>query len=143
MPKKVQLEYSRATIVLNIVMTTMMELFLRFFGFKKSWRLLSLFVPEVEHNEADRTVVRRQLLAMKRAKKRKLVFGKCLARSLVLWWQLRRRGLSSNLVIGVRHKIDFRAHAWVEFDDEPLNAGDKVHSRYNNIATFNHPNAIK
>jgi hypothetical protein len=52
----------------------------------------------------------------------------CLSQSLVLWWLLRRRGLTSELRIGVR-KCDGRlqAHAWVQYRDLALNGrGDPV-----------------
>jgi hypothetical protein len=46
----------------------------------------------------------------------------CLERSLVLWWLLRRRGIATDLRIGVR-KADgeFEAHAWVELEGAVIN----------------------
>lgn len=137
-----QREYSRSIIIQNIVLTGIVELCLRVFGFKRSWNMMLWCVPIVPGEREKREIIREHLLAMKHAKKKKLVLGKCLARSIVLWWQLRRRGLNANIVIGVKNKIDFRAHAWVEYDGEPLNAGAKVHNRYKNIATFDHPIAL-
>jgi Transglutaminase-like superfamily len=50
---------------------------------------------------------------------------RCLARSLVLTRLLARRGIPAKLVIGARADPDFLAHAWVEYDGEPvLNPGD-------------------
>lgn len=46
--------------------------------------------------------------------------SRCLVRSLVLLAMLARRGIHSTLVIGVRTEPEFAAHAWVEFEDEPL-----------------------
>jgi hypothetical protein len=46
----------------------------------------------------------------------------CLTRSLYLWWLLRRRGIDSQLRIGVRlteGKLD--GHAWVEYAGIPVN----------------------
>jgi hypothetical protein len=45
---------------------------------------------------------------------------RCLVRSLVLTALLRRRGIGSSLVIGVRPDPDFAAHAWVEYERTPL-----------------------
>jgi hypothetical protein len=46
---------------------------------------------------------------------------RCLAQSLILWWLLRFRGLTSELHIGVRkHRDQLQAHAWVEFRDRVL-----------------------
>lgn len=46
----------------------------------------------------------------------------CLKRSLALWWLLRRRGIDSDVRIGVR-KIEgsFQAHAWVEMGGVVVN----------------------
>jgi hypothetical protein len=48
--------------------------------------------------------------------------GRCLQRSLVLGWMLRRRGIGSRLRIGVQ-KIEgvLSAHAWLEVAGEPVN----------------------
>ena len=47
---------------------------------------------------------------------------RCLTRSLVLMHMLSRRGLArSVVVIGVRAKPKFGAHAWVELDGQTLN----------------------
>lgn len=45
---------------------------------------------------------------------------RCLTRSLVLTEMLSRRGIESSLVIGVRSKDGFEAHAWVEHGGAPL-----------------------
>jgi len=46
----------------------------------------------------------------------------CLTRSLLLGWMLRRRGVASQLRIGVRmNKGKLDAHAWVECAGVPIN----------------------
>jgi hypothetical protein len=45
----------------------------------------------------------------------------CLTRSLLLIWLLRRRGVQSELRIGVRLQGGMAAHAWVELDGIPVN----------------------
>jgi hypothetical protein len=50
---------------------------------------------------------------------------RCLARSLVLTHLLARRGIPAKLVIGARATPEFLAHAWVEYDGQPvLTPGD-------------------
>lgn len=50
---------------------------------------------------------------------------RCLARSLVLTRLLARRGIPAKLVIGARSAPEFLAHAWVEYDGQPvLSPGD-------------------
>lgn len=46
----------------------------------------------------------------------------CLTRSLLLGWMLRRRGVASQLRIGVRLvQGTLAAHAWVEYEGVPIN----------------------
>ena len=55
----------------------------------------------------------------------------CLTRSLVLEWLLHRRGIASELRIGVRMAgglLD--AHAWVEHEGTPVNDRPDVASQY-------------
>ena len=48
--------------------------------------------------------------------------GRCLQRSLVLIWLLRRRGIAGQMRIGVLKGADqMAAHAWVEVAGEPVN----------------------
>ena len=55
----------------------------------------------------------------------------CLPQSLVLWWLLRRQGLAGELRIGVRPEPSrLEAHAWVEFQGQPLNDGADVARRF-------------
>lgn len=70
-------------------------------------------------------------LATARVRRYSPLPGNCLSRSLVLWWQLRRRGLSPALRLGV--SLDggtFAAHAWVELDGRVLNDTADVSVRY-------------
>ena len=55
---------------------------------------------------------------------------RCLARSLVLTRLLARRGIPAKLVIGARAAPNFLAHAWVEYDGQPvLSPGDGSFAR--------------
>jgi len=61
----------------------------------------------------------------------------CLTRSLLLRWLLRRRGIASDLRIGVQlvqGRLD--AHAWVEVAGVPINDAPDVGQRF---AAFNEP----
>jgi hypothetical protein len=46
--------------------------------------------------------------------------SRCLVRAVVLAAMLSRRGIEHSLVIGVRSKPEFGAHAWVEHNGLPL-----------------------
>jgi hypothetical protein len=55
----------------------------------------------------------------------------CLTRSLLLRWLLRRRGIASDLRIGVQlvqGRLD--AHAWVEYEAMPINDTPDVAQRF-------------
>lgn len=60
-----------------------------------------------------------------------LVHPSCLAKSLTLWWLLRRQNLSADLRIGIRKENEkFEAHAWVEHDGAALNEPEEHHRHF-------------
>jgi hypothetical protein len=66
-----------------------------------------------------------------------LVPATCLTRSLLLNWLLRRRGVRSELRIGVRMEGSaLDAHAWVECEGRPVNDAPDVGRRF---AAFDGP----
>lgn len=57
--------------------------------------------------------------------------GKCLEKSLVLWWLLLRRRLPAEIHIGVRKgDAGFEAHAWVELFKMAINDGEGLRQDY-------------
>ena len=81
-------------------------------------RLASAIHGARNRNGGARRVVRDDPARVQRAVERVLRVlpddSRCLTRSLVLVWMLERRGIVSRVVIGVRPKPNFAAHAWVE-----------------------------
>jgi len=63
---------------------------------------------------------------------RSVVGARCLGRSLVLWFLLRRRGVDAELVIGAEAPRDgeLPGHAWVEVAGEPVNDALDVRERF-------------
>ena len=63
---------------------------------------------------------------------RSVIGARCLGRSLVLWFLLRRRGIDAELVIGANVPRDgeLPAHAWVEVAGEPVNDEADVRDRF-------------
>ncbi len=60
----------------------------------------------------------------------------CLKQALATWWLLLRRGIATDLKIGVnREDGDFNAHSWVEYRGTVLMEADDVGDRY---STFDH-----
>ena len=44
----------------------------------------------------------------------------CLIQALLTWWLLARRGIQTDLLIGVNNQEAFKAHAWVEYQGDVL-----------------------
>jgi hypothetical protein len=62
-----------------------------------------------------------------------IVWANCLQRSVVLWQMLRRRGMDSELRIGVLRSRGLQVpsfHAWVEWAGNVLNDQSNVRNRY-------------
>jgi hypothetical protein len=66
---------------------------------------------------------------------RPVVGARCLGRSLLLWFLLRRRGVDAILAVGALPAAqgDLDAHAWVEVDGRPVNDAADVRERYGNF----------
>lgn len=106
-------------------------LLLKLRGFKSAFHIfewLALTCPGGGHN--DTVYIDRASTGI-RWFKRHFPLGNCLSRSLTLWFLLHRRNISSVIIIGTRRiKGVFAAHAWVEYQNKPLNAHNKVRQRY-------------
>jgi hypothetical protein len=63
---------------------------------------------------------------------RSVIGARCLGRSLVLWFLLRRHGVDAELVIGAAtpRNGELPAHAWVEVAGEPVNDTLDVRERF-------------
>jgi Transglutaminase-like superfamily len=109
---------------------------LRLAGFRHWKRALERLSPSA--NRAARAAGESQVQAaeliarMAAAAARNLFIStNCLEQSLVLWWLLRRRGISAELRIGARKELDrFEAHAWVEVDSAVLNDSNAEHRHF-------------
>jgi len=60
----------------------------------------------------------------------------CLRQSLVLQWLLGRRGIITDLQIGVRKGVDeLNAHAWLEYEGQPLGEPQAIVVHYTPLVT--------
>lgn len=71
-------------------------------------------------NSDPRLLGRRLGRAAERTLRRLPTDSRCLMQSLVLSGLLARRGIDSKLVLAVRPGESFAAHAWVEYEGQPL-----------------------
>jgi Transglutaminase-like superfamily len=76
--------------------------------------------------------VARRVAAIQEAVSRHLPWqASCLEKSLVLWWQLGRRGIAAEMRIGARKEAGrFEAHAWVELGTVVLNDSGETHMHF-------------
>ncbi len=57
--------------------------------------------------------------------------ARCLQKSLVLWWLIRRQGIRGNLWFGIRKEGNgLEAHAWVEFSGVNLNGPEDLYQKF-------------
>ena len=105
----------------------------RLFGWMQTISRLRAESTAVPNRQAE--VLRaRRLLGV--AARNGMYAGNCLSRSATFWWMLRRRGVPSELRIGVRKRNgELDAHAWVECDGIVLN--DRT-ERLEDYAVFDH-----
>lgn len=113
------------------VLLTAVRASLLLFGFDRTIQLVRRFshgrpVDEVREDELAAAAYRIATAAAF------LPYAKCLERSLVLFCQLKRQGLSVVLRVGVV-AYPFAAHAWVEYDERPVNERRELTKHYSPI----------
>ena len=87
--------------------------------------------PPQPHHTAQR-IARLVAIAASRGAYR----ANCLRQSLALWWLLKRRGIDTELRIGVRKEGGaLQAHAWVEHDGVPLGHGPLDHAPFPRLSS--------
>lgn len=124
----------RWILVQSLALLPFMALGMRLLGFKRSQKLLSSFVTAARPTiEVHAAIPQARSIAklVGAAARNGLYRASCLPQSLTLWWLLRRRGIESQLRIGVRKVAgELEAHAWVECQGQVLNDGADVHQRF-------------
>jgi len=107
-----------------------LKLSLRVIGFGRTSELLARGFP-LEHRRPNATVVERVRRRLDETARALPFTISCLPTSMALWALLRRRGVETEIRIGVRLDPDgLAAHAWVERDGSPLNDSDDVVVQY-------------
>ena len=113
------------------ILLPFIEMSLHSFGFKKTVRLLQKFSRRRKGKQTDtvRQIIRhRQIL--QRICRYMPYTGRCLSQSLVLGVFLSHQGIHTTLQFGQQVKPYFKAHAWLEYDGQPVNEGKKIREQY-------------
>jgi hypothetical protein len=115
------------------------RLALRVAGFRRCHLALSR-LAHLSALSGPRTLAAREAIRasqlVRSAERAGLLDQNCLLHSLTLWWLLRRRGIDSDVRIGVRRIGDaIQAHAWVEHSGEALGQDDDVARRFPPLAS--------
>jgi hypothetical protein len=110
---------------------------LRLIGFNRSRALLERCAPPIPRTGATggppgaRDTAQRIARLVAIAASRGAYRATCLRQSLALWWLLKRRGINTQLRIGVRKEGGaLQAHAWVEHAGAPLGQGPLDHAPF-------------
>lgn len=116
----------------SFILLPAIALSLSLFGLPTTQRYLAQLSPiGVAKTGLAFAEVKRMAFSVNRAANHSPLWGNCLKRSLTLWFLLRRRGILSDLRIGVRrHEGEFQAHAWIEYEGRILNDHATVHQQF-------------
>jgi hypothetical protein len=119
----------RAMFLLPLVATSLKTVGLRR---TQSWLARNSPGPTIPPTEQTRANVRRATQMVAAACRLYPLRSSCLPRTIVLWSLLRRRGIVTNVRIGVRcdAETEFQAHAWLEWNGEVLNDAEDVSRQY-------------
>ncbi|MDB5011694.1 MAG: hypothetical protein JWR67_776 [Mucilaginibacter sp.] len=111
----------------------LIEAKLYLFGLKKTEKMLSLFLRKAKPPETDTEVVLldRYTTLFNEIKRMPYLKGRCLSQSLAMRFILNRKGIESELRIGVSINNGlFNAHAWLERKKLLLNDHPSIISTY-------------
>ena len=103
---------------------------LRLFGYRRVYRLLNRGQPVYISPGEEIQEARRLAQGVQRAAER-LPYASCLPRSLTIWCLLHRRGIAADIHLGVKKEHgEFKAHAWVQYDQIILSDRKDVRHRF-------------
>jgi Transglutaminase-like superfamily len=120
--------FLRAALLLPLI-----SLSLRMRGFGATQGTLQKFLPSLDQQTTTSRGPNVDLIArmVRAAVHHGVGHPTCLEESLALWWLLGRRGIASQLRIGIKKQSPkFEAHAWVELGGAPLNEPETPHQHY-------------
>ncbi len=123
--KFVSLSWQERSLLLQaLVLLPLVALCVHLFGMGRTQNVLARLCPQTTSRSPEplwpqaETTARMVAIAAHYSQ----LWANCLKKSLVLWYLLRRQGIVSELRIGVQQGSgEFKAHAWVEYQNTVLN----------------------
>lgn len=117
----------------TLLLLPLVALGIKCFGFRRFYGAIANFTSRKERVQEKEGIKEAKAIAnlVEIASRYGLYKPNCLQKSLLLWWFLQRRGIASELRIGVRKKETLlEAHAWVEFQGWILNDRSDVDRQF-------------
>ncbi|RAJ80160.1 transglutaminase superfamily protein [Chitinophaga dinghuensis] len=115
------------------MLTSLLETSLAISSLKSTRKLLSFFKKNIGPATEDEAIIIIDCYTtiFNRMQALPSLKGRCLSRSLALSFMLSRKGISSDLRIGVCHyNGNLDSHAWLERNGRPINDHPSVIARY-------------
>ena len=121
----------RTIVAASAFLLPLVRLSLRTRGFRRTAKMLTRW-SERPAGEPDGPRAGLAAEAVTLVARRPNVGSRCLERSLVLWFLLRRRGIDAELLMGAESPEggELPAHAWVEVAGLPLGEPSDVRERF-------------
>ena len=122
-------------IFISLILLPLTAFFLKIKGFKSTQSLLNQCLTKNTFNplsQSDQLTIAKNIAKMVSiAANHGPYKANCLKKTLVTWWLLSRKGIHTELKIGVnKDEGDFNAHSWLEFQGEVLNDTADVDERF-------------
>jgi hypothetical protein len=121
----------RLVVLSSLFLVPGTQLSLHLWGFSRTARTLARWSRRTSIS-SDPESAREPAEAVNLVAGRAVVGARCLGRSLVLWFLLRRRGIDAEFVLGAAAPGggELAAHAWVEVAGVPVNDAPDVRERF-------------
>jgi hypothetical protein len=104
---------------------------LRLFGFGRVYRALRRATARATPSSLPEAEIERYERLLRMACRQAPSSGRCLPRSLALWYVLRRKGMSTVLRIGTRPRASqLEGHAWLKHEGRVVNDSPEMVSAF-------------
>jgi hypothetical protein len=126
----------RRVLLRAVVWLGLIDLGLRILGYRRMMELVPATTEQASSSVPGH--VRMYAAALELVGNRYLVPARCLHKSLVLHYWLRREGISSQMQIGVRKEDQqLKAHAWVELGGQVVNDDQDAVAAFRTLSAAN------